>query len=123
MLSTHDALVELYLFVKVRDSNPPADLLSLKDMAELEPAILIKHIRESVETIISQSQICAQCHAQTNGRASHSLPFAPASSLRVSEPGETGSSNDYEQLLQKLEGDIRKHIALEQQMQLHIEHI
>lgn len=31
--------------------------------------------------------------------------------------------NDYEQMIQKLEGDVRNHIRIEQQLKLHIESI
>lgn len=43
---------------------------------------------------------------------------------KLNEEGETGVDvSEYEQMIQKLEADVRNHIRVEQQLKLHIESI
>lgn len=71
----------------------------------MDPLIVIEYIRTSVEIIINMNQKPAE-----GGES------GLAASARV-------VPKDYEEIIQKLEGDVRSHIRVEQQMRLHIENI
>lgn len=54
------------------------------------------------------------------------LPYnqsEPQSSIVTSRDGNSGPPKVYEELIQGLEGEVRKHIRIEQQLKLHIETI
>ena len=103
-----EELINFYLKVKVRSSpdvRPNEARKEKEKFKGVDPLIIIEYIRTSVEIIMNMSQ----------------KPSDP------NESGIVGSARavpkDYEEIIQKLEGDVRSHIRVEQQMRLHIENI
>jgi hypothetical protein len=103
--SAHDALIELYLDVKIRDQDEIKQMDNNKLNEEKEalrkcdPFTIIKYIKTSIDIIID---------------------------LKVEEKIENSHSeedNDYETMLRKLEGDVRGHIKLEHQLKLHSDNL
>ena len=99
------AITDLYLDVKVRNSQEADSLSDEQVMEERErlldtdPFTVLDYIKSSFDILMSMKV------AETRTRI-------PAS-----------DQEDLEKMLQKLEGDVRQHIRVEQQLKLHIESI
>ena len=123
------AIVDLYLNVKIRSTE---ELSALHDsqleaekekLAQTSPFTVIEYIRSSIEILLNLKAEEARFLAQATPSApSSQAPSAPQTSrCSCGLPVESSSNSHYEQMIQKLEGDVRNHIRVEQQLKLHVE--
>lgn len=104
----HQAIIELYLSVKVRNHHESDSLTESKvgeersNLSEVDSFTILDYIRNSFDILMSMKV------DETRKSTRHS---------------DKSENNDLEKMLQKLEGDVRQHIRVEQQLKLHIESI
>lgn len=130
-----EAIIELYLNVKVRSneeiSNYDESVFEKeKDkLRELSPHTVLDYIKSSVEILMNIKS------EERKGKKKKDKPLrfcdesddilsATSQSLwSTLEQFKDGPPKEYEEAIQKLEGDVRMHIRVEQQMRLHIENL
>jgi hypothetical protein len=136
----HESLIELYLNVKVRSNDEITkydhDMFDQeKDkLRQIEPSTIIEYIRSSVEILMNLKQ--EEFEANKKGRkkakskpqkliddSCELLSMTSQSLCSTLEKFKDGPPQEYEEAIQKLEGDVRMHIRVEQQMRLHIENL
>lgn len=121
-----EALVDLYLKVKVRSSDDIENYNSdqnRKEKQELEGTkglSLIENIRDNVEMLLNIKS--EESENDTEGERSLAYPdfFSRASSI-LSAKNTMREGNDYEKIIQKLEADVRGYIRSEHQLKLYCE--
>ncbi|CDW74118.1 UNKNOWN [Stylonychia lemnae] len=139
-LSLKDAIIDLYLNVKIRNSedidNYNQDMLKeeKEQLKDIDPFIIIEYIKSSIEILLSlkleeqerelkkgKQQPENKPRVATNfksGDASSIVDFfSDQSSCRIEPPQE------YENQIQKLENDVRNHIRIEQQLKIHLDNV
>ena len=114
-------LVELYLNVKVRSKDEISefteDLLKEERDKLLDSSIsaLINYIKTSIEILMN---LKVEDYLELKQKEERELEELK-NKLRSSSSASFEPPKDYEEVIQKYEGDIRKHIRIEQQMKLH----
>lgn len=120
-----EKLIELFLNVKVRSKDEINDFdeQCLEEEKEklLDTTIkdLINYVKTSIEILMNlkvEDYLAIQKHEKETKKKKGELTLSQSSSRFSTEPPQ-----DYEEVIQKFEGDIRKHIRIEQQMKLHSE--
>ena len=125
--SLEDAVIELYLDVKVRTNDEVNSIIltsmqiaafneekyeeEKKSLKAADPFAIIDYIRSSVEVLMNLK--VEEDQKSPTGE----------SSAQKSEVQNPDSLNGYEAMLQKLEEEIRNHVRVEQQLKLQIETI
>jgi vacuolar-type H+-ATPase subunit I/STV1 len=128
----HQALIELYLDVKVRSND---EILALNDeklekeqskLMEIETLALVEYIKSSIEILLNLKMDASMVHSNRHGRNSHARLIDTDNTSQLDNSQITSSSNftsvnggkeppkAYEEMIQKLENDIRSHIRIEQ---------
>jgi len=118
-------LIELYLNVKIRSKDEISDfseenLVEEKDRL-LEASIqgLINYIKTSIE-ILMNLKVEEYLELKKKQKREKNLEQERSQdSARIS----TEPPQDYEEVIQKFEGDVRKHIRIEQQMKIHSDNL
>lgn len=115
-------LVDLFLNVKVR-SKDEISVYSEDKLTEEKELLndasirsLINYIKTSIEILMNLKVEDYIIIKKQEKNANRNKPLSSSSSVASSEPPQ-----DYEEVIQKFEADIRKHIRIEQQMKLHSE--
>lgn len=137
--SLHDALIELYLNVKVRSNDEITHYDNKifeqeKDKLRCtDPHTIIEYIRSSVEILMNlkQEEFDAEKKKKKSKRKAKLKADDDCDIMSVTsqslwstlEKFKEGPPQEYEEAIIKLEGDIRMHIRVEQQMRLHIENL
>lgn len=118
-------LIELYLNVKVRSKDEinkftEDQLLEERDkLNDSTLKALIGYIKSSIEILMNlkiEDYLEMKKIENEEIKEKKKLIMSVSSSVLSAEPPQ-----DYEELIQKYEADIRKHIRIEQQMKLHSE--
>jgi DNA polymerase III delta prime subunit len=118
-------LIELYLNVKVRSKDEinkftEDQLLEERDKLNDSSLIaLINYVKSSIEILMNlkiEDYLEMKRIEKEEIKERKKLIMSVSSSVLSVDPPQ-----DYEELIQKYEGDIRKHIRIEQQMKLHSE--
>lgn len=122
----HDALIDLYLKVKVRSSEEIEQYntgLMLEEKKELEDTsgiVLIEYIRSNVEILLNIKSEGGQTETNHNKSLNYPEFFSHASSI-LSQNSKANNTQGYEKVIRKLEKDVRDHIRSEQQLKLYCE--
>ena len=115
--SLHEAIIDLYLDVKIRSKrevNFPQKLqiddfqeekfkTEKENLKSINPFVILEYIRTSIEIIMNMKLDNEKNQVESNSKASLEPP------------------SEYESIIQKLEAEIRNHIRVEQQLKLYIE--
>ena len=128
-----NSLIDLYLDVKIRSSDEIDEYDTVKfqkekdKLEQLELITIVEYIKSSIEILMNMKLDESEQKNSTKYRPS-SRPYFKRDDkpLFSSEAGKSAISDyeppkEYEKVIQKLEGDIRNHIRVEQQLKLHIE--
>lgn len=125
-----DAIVDLYLDVKIRSSDEIDNYGTNQFQKErdklnsLSLATIVEYIKASIEILMNMKLDESEPKDTTKYKPS-SRPyfkkddkpvFDDSSNITDYEP-----PKEYEKVIQKLEADVRNHIRVEQQLKLHIE--
>jgi len=134
LLEVHRALIELYLDVKVRSNE---EIVTLNEdklekeqarLMETETLALVEYIKTSIEILLNL-KMDSSAHTKQSFRQNRVDTEGTTSQLDNSHV--TSSSNftsvngqppkAYEEMIQKLESDVRSHIRIEQQIKIAME--
>lgn len=119
-----EKLIELFLNVKVRSKDEIKDFNEDKldeeknKLAETTIQALISYIKTSIEILMNlkiEDYLAMKKQEKEMGKHDE-VRLSSTESVLSNDPPQ-----DYEEVIQKFEGDIRKHIRIEQQMKLHSE--
>lgn len=128
-----EAITDLYLDVKIRSSDEIDQYdteqfeKEREKLSQLSLMNIIEYIKASIE-ILMNMKLDENEHKITPSYIPSSKPYFKKGD-KVAKLGETGKSypsdfdppKEYEEVIQKLEADVRTHIRVEQQLKLHIE--
>lgn len=115
-------MIDLFLNVKVRSKDEISEysedkLAEEKDLlGDTSIHALINYVKTSIEILMNLKVEDYISLKKQEKNAIRNKPLSACSSVMSSEP-----PIDYEEVIQKFEADIRKHIRIEQQMKLHSE--
>lgn len=119
------ALIDLFLNVKVRSKDEISDFTDDKLEEEREKLgdaslkALINYVKTSIEILMNlkvEDYMTIKNQEKQASKQNEATTLSQSSSRMSVEPPQ-----DYEEVIQKFEADIRKHIRIEQQMKLHSE--
>jgi hypothetical protein len=138
----HEAIIDLYLQVKVRP-NEEIDHFGQEQfkkererLLKFDSLTVLDYIKTSIEILMSLKGENTDGNNKSTGNAIHGLDNLNYSNLNSNRGGkdnlnDTGLSStfksidlppkEYEQQLQQYEAEVRNHIKVEQQLKLHIE--
>lgn len=142
-LPLEEAIIELYLNVKVRSNDEISkyDASTFENekqkLREVDPHTVLDYIKSSIEILMS---LKSEEHAAAKRKKitkfekakdnhgfeeenSDMMSMTSQSLCSTLEKFKEGPPHEYEEAIQKLEGDVRMHIRVEQQMRLHIENL
>eukprot|EP00347_Sterkiella_histriomuscorum_P007427 403348960 len=133
-----DAIIDLYLNVKIRNSedidNYNHEMLKEErdQLKDIDSFVIIEYIKSSIEILLSlkleeqekelkkgkdKKETQAVVHNFKSDVSSIVDFFSDQSSYRIEPPVE------YENQIQKLENDVRNHIRIEQQLKIHLDNV
>jgi hypothetical protein len=135
-----EAIIELYLNVKVRSNdeiNNYDEGMFEKEKAklrEVDPHTVLDYIKSSIEILMNlkSEEHTVNKRKKKSKSKDRKLAFNEDSDIMSAtsqslcstlEKFKEGPPKEYEEAIQKLEGDVRMHIRVEQQMRLHIENL
>ncbi|CDW72573.1 UNKNOWN [Stylonychia lemnae] len=143
LMEVHNSLIELYLDVKVRSNE---EIVNLNDdqlereqqkLLEVDTLSLIEYIKTSIEILLNlkmETSMSANNYSNNKKRTSGNNRINTDTSNQLDNSQLTNNSNytsttngqkeppkAYEEIIQKLENDIRNHIRVEQQMKIAME--
>ena len=136
MLDVHKALIDLYLDVKVRSNEEIVALnedkleLEQQRLMETETLALVEYIKTSIEILLNlkmdssaltKQSFRHQVRVDTEGTSQLDNSQVTSSSNFTSVNGGQQPPKAYEEMIQKLENDVRAHIRIEQQMKIAME--
>ena len=102
------ALIDLYLNVKVRNSEEIATYSEEKldeereALKETDPLVLIEYVKTSIEILLN---------LRDEDKAPHKQATSHDESI-LTQKSDKDPPQDYEQLIQKLEAEVRNHIRV-----------
>ena len=128
MENLKDALVDLYLKVKVRSSeeienyNSSQMQVEKRELEDTSGIVLIEYIRQNVEILLNiKSDQDENSVSEHEKSLAYPEFFSQASSI-MSHHSKLNTEG-YEKIIQKLEGDVRNHIRSEQQLKIYAENL
>lgn len=118
-----DALVDLFLKVKVRSSeeieNYNSDQMRIekKELEDTPGIALVEYIKSNVEILLNIKSEDGDSFEQMDKSLAYPEFFSQASSI-LSGRSKMNTAG-YEKIIQKLEADVRNHIRSEQQLKIY----
>jgi len=123
MENLRDALIDLYLKVKVRSAedieqyNSEQMRREKKELEDTSGVVLVEYIRSNVEILLNIKSEGDNTTEEQDKSLAYPEFFSQASS--IFSKNTKINTERYEKMIQKLEGDIRNHIRSEQQLKLY----
>jgi hypothetical protein len=134
MNALREAVTDLYLDVKIRSSDEIDKYDTIEFSRErdkldlLSVSNIVEYIKASIEILMNMKLDESGRKIPENEYRPSSRPFfkkndKPTEGTHKSYSSDYDPPKEYENVIQKLEADIRNHIRVEQQLKLHIETI
>jgi archaellum component FlaC len=140
--SLEDALIDLYLSVKIRSNEEVRVIANMKidnynehvlreereRLKETDPFTVLDYIKTSIEILMNMKMEEHETEQEKGKRLKKKAVDSEPRSLLAGDVDEESESdagkdrlNDYDAMLGKYEAEVRNHIKIEQQLKLHIE--